>query len=282
MGFAWHLKEQKVDWSADRPLFPPKTRLENAATASALEHFCHFMPPKAISRTIELTNAELAKSQEGIVDQKAHGSCRVFGLDFIGMVKTATANFPKRVLWNARGNNKGKPRHARFSKNDTFVARCEVVANMLSPQSENIRGPDPNQPHMVLAQYPLDVQRSEEEQKLFVTFRINFSDRKPQRPVFQIFCSLRSKSSVGSYPANHMPFFINLTTLSKHKVSGNMNQLSIPKNRFSGVTSVATEKKQDMVVRLFCARTLRGTKSLNTGLLKRQTVFWKKEVEVGR
>eukprot|EP00808_Paulinella_micropora_P025853 g52623.t1 len=88
------------------------------------------------------------------------------GLDFIGMVKTATANFPKRVLWNARGNNKGKPRHARFSKNDTFVARCEVVANMLSPQSENLRGPDPNQPHMVLAQYPLDVQMSEEKQKL--------------------------------------------------------------------------------------------------------------------
>eukprot|EP00808_Paulinella_micropora_P023073 g2888.t1 len=182
MGFAWHLKEQKVDWSADRPLFPPKTRLENAATASALEHFCHFMPPKAISRTLELTNAELAKSQESWIKKPMdHAEFSASGLDFIGMVKTATANFPKRVLWNARGNNKGKPRHARFSKNDTFVARCEVVANMLSPQSENLRGPDPNQPHMVLAQYPLalckDVQRSEEEQKLFVTFRINFSDR---------------------------------------------------------------------------------------------------------
>eukprot|EP00808_Paulinella_micropora_P015788 g1801.t1 len=38
--------------------------LENAATADPLAHFMHFMPPKAVSRIIEFTNAALAKLKQ--------------------------------------------------------------------------------------------------------------------------------------------------------------------------------------------------------------------------
>jgi len=46
-GFDWGLKSQLVDWSADRPVFVTKSRLDNASTADPLAYVLLYLCPLA-------------------------------------------------------------------------------------------------------------------------------------------------------------------------------------------------------------------------------------------